>query len=194
MSIRKFEPVMGEPAPRCVEIAQLGPRDLVKGARAGDGEAFAALVEPYLGQALTAATLIVGSKDDAADVVQDALVSAWTGLRRLRDPDAFAAWFRTQVVRAAWKAARRQRGHRRPTDVIPDPIDRIEKGISERRLQRAFVTLDAEDRMILTLRFHLGLSTNGTAEQLGIPAGTVKSRVHAAVRRLRAAYDAEDRS
>lgn len=167
--------------------------DLVRDARAGDGEAFAALVEPCLGPALTAATLVVGSRDDAADVVQDALVTAWAGLGRLRDPNAFAAWFRTQVVRAAWRAARKRRNHSRPTEIIPDPIDRIEKGTSENQLRRAFTTLHAEDRLVLTLRFHLGLSTTETAEQLAIPAGTVKSRVHAAVRRLRAAYDAEDR-
>ena len=74
-------------------------RPLVEAARAGDREAFRTLVEPYVGRALGAATIITRSPADAADAVQDALLSAWRGLPQLRDPEAFPAWFRQHVVR-----------------------------------------------------------------------------------------------
>ena len=68
---------------------------LVAAARSGDRDAFRTLVEPHLGVAIASATLLTGSASEAADVVQDALLSAWQGLDGLREPDAFPAWFRS---------------------------------------------------------------------------------------------------
>jgi RNA polymerase sigma-70 factor (ECF subfamily) len=65
--------------------------------------------------------------------------------------------------------------------------------VARRTLGRAFDRLDPDDRLILALHHYLGLSVAETATHLSIPAGTVKSRVHAAMDRLRAAYDAEER-
>jgi RNA polymerase sigma-70 factor (ECF subfamily) len=168
-------------------------RSLVDAAIAGDREAFRALVEPSIPRALGAAAILTGSESDAADAVQDALLSAWLGLRSLRDADAFPAWFRRHVVRAAMRSARRS-GRVVELDVdLPADPDALERAVSHRTLGRAFDRLDADDRLILTLHHYLGLATAETAELLGIPTGTVKSRVHAAIGRLRAAYDAEER-
>ena len=68
---------------------------LVAHAIAGNSAAFARLVEPYLPSALSSARLILGGSGDAADAVQDALISAWRDLPRLRKPQAFGAWFGT---------------------------------------------------------------------------------------------------
>jgi len=168
---------------------------LVDAARAGDRDAFRALVEPELSAALGAARIVTGSSVDAADAVQEALLSAWRGLDALRDPVAFPAWFRRHVVRAALRAATRRRRGRvvelDPATIAPD--GELDRALEHRMLARAFVRLEPKDRLILTLHHFWRLPVAETAAHLGVPEGTVKSRVHHAVARLRAAYEAEER-
>ena len=168
-------------------------RPLVDAAVAGDRDAFRSLVEPSIQRALGTAAILTRSESDAADAVQDALLSAWLGLSGLRDPDAFPAWFRTHVVRAAMRIAAR-RGRLVELDVDhPDAPDALDRAVALRTLGRAFDRLRDDDRLLLTVHHYLGLPIAETAGLLGIPTGTVKSRVHAAMDRLRAAYDAEER-
>lgn len=171
------------------------PERLVIDAQAGDRDAFRSLVEPHVGPALGASIVLLRSHADAADAVQDALLSAWLGLPSLRDPLAFPAWFRRHVVRAALRSARR----RRPVvelDIaatVAGPEGELDRALDRRQLLRAFDRLVPDDRMVLTLRHLWDLPGRDIAEALGIPEGTVKSRVHAALARLRAAFDAEGR-
>ena len=108
----KSEPDRGGPTPTGMEVAldSSAPRlrPLVDAAVDGDRDAFRALVEPVVPGALGVATIVTGSPADAADAVQDALLSAWRGLPGLRDADAFPAWFRQHVVRAAMRTAKRR--------------------------------------------------------------------------------------
>jgi RNA polymerase sigma-70 factor (ECF subfamily) len=171
---------------------------LVDAARRGDRDSFRALVEPHLPAALGAATVLTGSGADAADAVQDALLSAWRSLDSLRDPDAFPAWFRRQVIRSAIRIAQR-----RPRVVELDlstaaspPLTSegdLERSVERRLLIRAFDRLDPADRVVLTLHYFWDLPTAESAQLLAVPVGTVKSRVHYALERLRAAYGAEER-
>ena len=132
--------------------------------------------------------------------VQDALLAAWQGLDGLRDAAAFPAWFRTLTIRAALRIARR-RGRLVSIDVLADPDadpggpadGGLDGALDRRLLGRAFDRLDADDRALLTLRYLWDLPVAETADALGTPAGTVKSRTHAALGRLRAAFDAEAR-
>jgi RNA polymerase sigma factor (sigma-70 family) len=171
------------------------PASLVIAARRGDRDAFRALVEPHLRAAIGSATILTGSPADGADAVQDALLSAWQRLDDLREPDAFPAWFRRQVIGAAARI-RRARGGGRVVELDPsfalaaDDLDRVVAG---RTLARAFDRLEDDDRVLLTLHHFWRLPVVETAAVLGVPEGTVKSRVHSAMDRLRAAYDAEDR-
>jgi len=166
--------------------------ELVELARRGDRRAFAELVEPELAGAIGAARILARSHADAADAVQDALLSAWRGLDGIRRPEAFGAWFRRHVTRAAMRSARRNRVVELDAELTADAED-LDRRLAQRQLSRAFDRLDDKDRLILTLHHFWGLPVAETAEHLGIPAGTVKSRVHHAMTRLRAAYDAEDR-
>ncbi len=171
---------------------------LVVAARDGDGKAFALLVQPCLSSCLAAAVVITGSSQDGLDAVQEALVAAWRGLGSLRDPCAFPAWFRKLVIRAAMKVARGRKGQRLVEIYLENALERdsatsIERILETRNLDRAFDKLDAKDRTILALRFASSLSTQEIAATLAIPEGTVKSRTHAAMARLRAAYAAEER-
>jgi len=166
---------------------------LVAAAIRGDRDAFRELVEPDLAAALGTARIVTRSEADASDAVQEALLSAWRGLDRLREPDAFRAWFRRHVVRAALRAATK-RGRVVELDLAAvAPAGDLDLALDKRTLGRAFNRLDARDRLLLTLHHFWDLPIAETAAHLGIPEGTVKSRVHYAMDRLRAAYAAEER-
>jgi RNA polymerase sigma-70 factor (ECF subfamily) len=184
-----MEGILDRPASLPDRLTRHG--QLVAAARRGDRAAFASLVEPELPKALGAARILIGSSADAGDAVQDALLSAWRGLDGLRDPDAFPAWFRRHVVRAATRIAKRPRVAELDA-AFPAP-DELERSLERLQLGRAFDRLDAKDRLILTLHHFWGMPIAETAGHLGIPSGTVKSRIHHATARLRAAYDAEGR-
>jgi RNA polymerase sigma-70 factor (ECF subfamily) len=171
--------------------SMLGP--LVAAAVSGDRDAFRRLVEPQLERALGAATIVTRSPEDAADAVQEAMLAAWQGLHRLRDADAFPAWFRTHVVRAAMRGSRR-RGTVVELALEPAaPDGELDRALERRSLGRAFSRLDERDRLLLTLHHFWELPIAETASLLSIPEGTVKSRVHHAMERLRAACAAEER-
>jgi RNA polymerase sigma factor (sigma-70 family) len=174
-------------------IIAAGDTDLVAQALAGDPLAFAQLVQPHLASALSGARLIIGDSGDAADAVQE-LLSAWRGLPSLRDRSAFGPWFRQHVIRSARRTAKRVRRSVRFGEGWLDPVDHLERDLAARHLKRTFARLDADDRVLLTLRYHYGLANEETAQLLKVPTGTVKSRVHYALRRLRAADDAEERA
>ncbi len=128
--------------------------NLLRAAMEGDGEAFGLLVDPYIPAALAGAELILGSQADASDAVQDALLSAWRGLRGLREPDKFSAWFRKLVVRSALKLA----GRRTRSRILQlDPVsadqgrDTLELALQSSQLERAFDRLETKDRVIIML-------------------------------------------
>ena len=175
-----------------------GITDLAEGlvglARDGDRDAFERLVRPHLAPALGAATIITGSQSDGADAVQDALLLAWQRLGQLRQPAMFPAWFRQIVVRAATKVARRRRPIAELDLETAGPADDLDRALDLRTLRKAIARLDIEDRVLITLREFLDLSVAETARVLAIPEGTVKSKLHHALRRLRAAYEAEERA
>ncbi len=177
-----------------VEIEDRTPAELVHASLAGSRDAFATLVGPWLSPALGAAIVLTGSHADAADAVQDALLAAWQGLDRLRDPVAFPAWFRTHVIRASIRTARR-RPRVVELDLATSTNDHgaLDRAVERRLLARAFDRLSPGDRALLTMRHLWDAPVAEVADAVGIPAGTVKSRTHAAMQRLRAAYDAEER-
>ena len=162
-----------------VVIERRVPVDLVAASIRGDREAFAALVEPSLAVALGAALIVTRSHADASDAVQDALLTAWQGLDRLRDPQAFPAWSRTLAVRAALRVVRR-RGRVVELDVVAaDPASEAEVGRTPRRAPGSRSCLDRlapDDRALLTMRHLWDAPVDEVAEALGVPAGTVKSR------------------
>jgi len=167
--------------------------ELVARAARGERGAFERLVEPHLVVALGAARLITGDEADAADAVQDALLSSWQGLDELRDPQLFAAWFRRIVLRSATRFAKRRSKLVELDLEAPGPSDSVEQEFDRRQLARAFARLDSKDRVLLTLHHYWRLPVSESAQLLGVPEGTVRSRVHHALKRLRACYDAEVR-
>ncbi len=168
-------------------------------ARDGDREAFAALVHASLGRMNALARLILHDASLAEDAVQDALVDAWRDLRGLRDPDRFDAWLRRLLVNACYSHAKR-RSQRRVREIQVTPWDRpasidAERSLEVRdELEGALRRLPVHQRTLLVLIYYLDLPIAEAAETLGVPLGTVKSRLHRAIDALRAELAANDRA
>ena len=161
-------------------------------ARAGDRQAFAALVELEAPVALRLAGSILHSDNEAQDAVQDAFVRAWHDLPGLRVTDSWTAWFRTITVRAAIDQHRRRRRlHEVDLEVHDAPAisDASEATAGRDHIRQALQTLSVDDRTILILRFAEDLEVPVIATTLGIRLGTAKARLHRATMRLRVALD-----
>jgi RNA polymerase sigma-70 factor (ECF subfamily) len=165
--------------------------ELVERAQRGDRGAFDALMGAAYHRLYAIARRILRDGYAAEDAVQDALVRAWRDLRGLRDPDRFDAWLHRLLVRACQDQVRRRR--RRPLEVavtsIEEPAaeDRLGRLIDRDELERAFLQLPVEQRAALVLTHYVGLSGPEVAAILGIPAGTVYSRIHYGAEAMRAA-------
>ena len=135
--------------------------------------------------------------DVAEDCVQSAMISAWRDLPRLRDVDRFDAWMRRMVVNACYvqhRRSRRQAAAVAALRVIQPEPDLVAGVVDRDALDRAFRKLPIDQRVVLTYRYHLGFQIDAIADELSIPVGTVKSRLHYAMAGLRAALDVPDRT
>ena len=171
-------------------------RDVVEAARSGDHEAFEALAIAAGDRLFAIASLILRDRQRAEDAVQEALVHAWRELPRLRDVDRFDAWLRRLLVNACADEGRQQRRWSTEVRMIrsePTTEDGTRSLADRDQLERGFRRLKPEQRTIVVLHFYLGLPVPEIAETLGVPAGTVKSRLHYATATLRAALDADAR-
>ncbi len=173
-------------------------RDLVVRAQAGDLEAFSELTAATTNRLYAAARLILRHDERAADAVQDALLQAWLDLRGLRDPDRFDAWLHRLLVRACYKAAGRHRRREVLEIRVANAAD-TSTGDAEKlvvlhdQLERGFQRLSPQQRAVIVLHHYLGMSLVESAEVLGIPVGTMQSRLHRATHQMRAALDADER-
>lgn len=172
-------------------------RDLVLQAQRGDHDAFERLASAVLGRLYGTASLILRDPDAARDAVQETLIKAWRGLPTLREPDAFEGWVYRILVRSCRSAIRTRRRlavEVRQLDIdIARPSD--EGTVDDRdQMERAFRRLTPEQRTVLVLHHHLGLPLAESADLLGIPTGTMKSRVSRATAALRAALEADARA
>jgi len=174
---------------------------LVERARAGDRDAFEALVERWLEPSLRTAYAIVGTEADARDATQDAFLQAWRELPRLRDPASFDAWFNRILVNRC--RTLRHRGRRTTVreihlSVLPETSEPAttdppgdDGAVSLDAFEHAFRRLSMPDRTILVLHHLQHRSLADVAAGLGIPVGTAKSRLFAARKALERALEAE---
>jgi RNA polymerase sigma-70 factor, ECF subfamily len=168
---------------------------LVERARAGDEEAFASLARAAGDRLLAIAYRILRDLGLAEDAVQQTLVLAWRELPTLRDVDRFDAWLRRLLVNACYREARRGRAW--ATNVRVLPLEQPERGddynsvVERDQLDRGFRRLPPEQRAVFVFHHYLGLTLAEVAAELGVPLGTVKSRLHYATNTLRAALEAD---
>ena len=172
-------------------------RDLVEAAMAGDREAFTELGRSQIDRLYAIARLILRDDDRAHDATQEALISAWRDVKGLRDPDKFEPWIRRTLVHACYREARKSKrrlraeGQVRPIDTeAADPAHAV---ADRDELARVFLTLEPEQRALIVLHYYVGLPMHETALALGLPLGTVKSRLNRTKRQMRASLEADAR-
>ena len=162
----------------------------------GDHDAFAALITGATSRLYALACLILRDSDRAEDATQEAFVRAWREIPRLRDADRFDAWLRRLVVNACYDEARRVT-RRAEVSLISlgerSVGDTSAASAESDRIEQAFRVLPLDQRTVLVLQHYESLSHTEIAETLGIPVGTVKSRVRYGVAAMRAALEADDR-
>ena len=170
-------------------------------AQRGDREAFAILARTHSDRLYAIAQRILRDAGLAEDALQQALVTPWRELPALRDPDKFLAWSTRALVHECYAEARRRTRHDRHVRIrVSRPT--LRRGLSTRSPRsptatswnRAFRRLPDDQRAVLVLHHYLGLEPTEIAQTLGVPAGTVRSRLHYAHRAMRAALEADERT
>lgn len=157
--------------------------------------AFQLLADAHLDASYRLARAILGEPAEAEDATHDAFVTAWQKWPTLREPALFEHWFRKILVNTCRNRLRSaSRWHLQDISdeltlaAVDDDAARDERDA----IGRALARLAPDDRIILALRYDRDLPVDTIAGTLGIPSGTVKSRLHNALRRLHAALDAAD--
>jgi RNA polymerase sigma-70 factor (ECF subfamily) len=175
-------------------------RELVEGARHGDRAAFDALVRRKVDVVYRTSLAILGREADAEDATQETFLAVWRNLPTLRDPDRFDAWLGRITVNACRLTLRRRRNiHEIPTEDVAaltergaQSAGRLGDATAETdAFDRAFGRLAVEDRALLLFHHRDELALAEIADRLGIPLGTVKSRLHRARRALERAMTIE---
>jgi len=172
--------------------------DLVERSMKGDSGAFDTLVSPLVSRLHGVVLRMLRDLDAADDATQDALVSAWRQLPKLRRADRFEAWLWRILVRSCYaESDRRRRARTRLQPLDPNEHERSDPfgNVAQRdALERAFERLPEEQRAALVLRHYLGFSSNEIADVMEIRPTTARTRLHYAHRAMRAALEADART
>lgn len=177
-------------------------QELVAAAKVGDADAFAQLVEANQNRIYSLALRMVGNPEDAADLAQDAFLSAWRGLENFQGEAAFSTWLYRLASNACIDFLRKEKRKRAAGGVLSlddteegatldlpdfeaDPHRQLERSEVRETIARGLAELSPEHRSVLTLREVSGLSYAEIADLLGLEEGTVKSRISRARLALR---------
>jgi len=165
---------------------------LVERVRAGDSTAFDALVQAYMRQAFQLAYRVVGHREDAEDLVQEAFLAAYQYLDSYDATRPFGPWL-MRIVLNRGSNLRRSRARRETepeTDAVspaPSALDESERAEAREQLARAMELLSERQRMIVTLFDVDGLTSTEIGELIDLSPGTVRWHLHEARRTLRGA-------
>jgi RNA polymerase sigma-70 factor (ECF subfamily) len=149
---------------------------------------FVASARPTLDRAYRLAGLLLADATEAEDAVQDALVTAWQSFETLRERDKFGAWFDRILVNGCRDRMRRRNVVRFiPMDAGIDPAGRdpFQTFLEREALLAGLARLTPDERIVVVLRYWADLPLEAIASRLDWPLGTVKSRLHRALDRLR---------
>ena len=149
----------------------------------GDRQAFEELFRRHENKLWAVALRTTGDYDDAADALQDALESVSRNAERFRFDSTVSSWLHRVVLNAALDRLRRNRSHAcaplmYEDEMLIEPLDRTADVDLSLSIGRALDILPADQRAVIVLLYIYDLGVAGTAEALGIPIGTVKSRAN----------------
>jgi RNA polymerase sigma-70 factor, ECF subfamily len=181
----------GTPVPS--EEEQALERDALRLAQEGDQQAFGSLVVRYQQACFRAAYLIVRDEMEAQDVAQEAFVRAYKALSTFDASRALKPWLLRITTNLALNSIRSSGRRAATTDRLQregqrsaaSPEPEAERRDEAQRVWRAVGTLSRDDQELIYLRYFLDNSEEQLATAIGRPRGTVKSRLHRALRRLR---------
>jgi RNA polymerase sigma-70 factor (ECF subfamily) len=176
-----------------VELAERAPARVPE-TRLRDA-AFVRLADEHLDRAYRLARAILRDPAEAQDATHDAFVQAWRKWGTLRDPSRFEPWFDRILVNTCRNRIRSTRGQ--ATDISAevalatgDHTGRVE---DRDVIGAALAALSPDHQILIALRYYRDLTVDDIARRLGVPAGTVRSRLHYALKRLHDAIDAADK-
>jgi RNA polymerase sigma-70 factor, ECF subfamily len=152
----------------------------------------AGLVMARLGDSYRLARAILLDDGEAEDAVQEASLAAWRRRDSLRDEARFDAWFERILVNQCRDQLRR-RGRAVKLAAPPigfEPESSPPETGADDDLDEALECLDADHRIVVVMRYWQDRTVDDIAHRIGIPAGTVKSRLHHALRTMRATLEA----
>jgi RNA polymerase sigma-70 factor (ECF subfamily) len=169
--------------------------DLVVRAQDGDEIAFSRLADSVYGRLQQLSHRILRDPELARDAAQQAALSMWRNLPQLRDPARFEAWAYRLCVNECHRVSRQRRRSIPEVDLgsahIPVAPDDYRGIVDRDQLERGFRRLSFDHRVVLVLHHYLGMPADEVARVLGIPLGTVKSRMHRALEQMRRALEAD---
>lgn len=169
--------------------------ELILAAQQGDDDAFESLVRLYEKKVYALALRMCGNPDDAAEVAQEAFLSAWQGLKFFRRESTFSTWLYRLTTNASIDLLRKQK---RPSlsledeelnidlpDCAPTPEEALERSAVREEIERCLMSLSNDHRQVLVLREMHQLSYIEIADTLDVDVGTVKSRISRGRKHLR---------
>jgi RNA polymerase sigma-70 factor (ECF subfamily) len=164
---------------------------LVRLARSGSRDAAAELFDRHWRTAWRAAYAITGRRELADDVAQDAFERAFGALARFDERRPFAPWLHRIVANRCVDLLRVER-RLVGGDVELERLEAEERTDGDRELLDAVACLSLQRRVVVVLRYGLGYPPTAIAEILGLPVGTVHSRLARALEDLRESYEVTD--
>lgn len=171
-----------------------GETALVVGGVVAQGHVTAAGFEDFYraerGRLYRALSLTLRDPDLAGEAIDEAMVRAYQRWGRVRQYDRPAAWVYRVALNTAISSSRRLR-RSVPVAEVADRPGASDPQPADDQLARALAALPTKQRAVLVMRFHLDWSVEQIAATLGVPGGTVKSRLHRGVASLRAALEGE---
>lgn len=171
---------------------ELTPEQLARQAKRGDTEAFSQLVLQNEALLARTAMTIVRDADDAADAVQEAILSAWQNVEKLRQPKYFRTWLTRILIRECYTLCEERDKHRHGE--LAAALDAAEEPDRDAALdvRAALEELGENDRLLLGMYYADGLSVREIAKILELSESAVKQRLHRGRRHFRSAYTEQE--
>ena len=180
---------------RSSEVIELADRSPASAEATSQRDAaFVRLADVHLDKAYRLARAILRDPAEAQDATHDAFVQAWRRWETLRDPARFEPWFDRILVNTCRNRLRSTR--RQATDISAEVAlatgDHAGHAEDREVLGTAIAALSPDHQVVVALRYYRDLTVDDIAKRLGVPSGTVQSRLHYALKRLHDAIDAAD--
>lgn len=171
---------------------------LVEATKAGHTEAFDELIHRYISAVRGMAFCVVGHREFAEDIMQEALLIAYRSIRQLKQPERFPSWLCTIVRRCAIRSLRNSNKHKQvlvplmehepsiiaSSQLVDDVAEEFDQNEAIAALHKVLHLLPHEYQIVLELRYWRRMKAKMISEALGLPETTVKWRLHKAVELL----------